>query len=148
MTLNQTIKIIEDLGNAHQQINTTFYGNAFDFLSKGSDNVYPALFFDLTGASINGKTSTINFTLFFCDRVLPEQSNEQEVLSDQLLTAEDIIAQLHYNDFDFVLQDAVTLDFFTEDTPEYLAGVSATISLDLPYLQNRCVVPTDYTYPS
>ena len=148
MTLNQTIKIIEDLGNAHQQIKTTFYGNAFDFLSRGADNTYPAFFFDITGASINGKTSTLNFTLFFCDMVLPEQSNEQEVLSDQLLTAEDIIAQLHYNDFDFVLQDAVTLDFFTEDTPEYLAGVSATISLDLPYLQNRCVVPTDYTYPS
>jgi len=46
------------------------------------------------------------------------------------------------------LQDAVTLDFFTEDTPEYLAGVSATIALDLAYLQNRCEVPTDYTYPS
>jgi len=66
MTLNQTIKVIEYLGNAHQQIKTTFYGTAFDFLSKGSDNVYPALFFDLTGASINGKTSTLNFTLFFC----------------------------------------------------------------------------------
>ena len=148
MTLNQVVQTIENLGNAHQQIKTTFYGNAFDFLSRGADNTYPAFFFDIRGASINGKTSTLNFTLFFCDRVLPEQSNEQEVLSDQLLTAEDIIAQLHYNDFDFVLQDAVTLDFFTEDTPEYLAGVSATISLDLPYLQNRCVVPTDYTYPS
>jgi len=147
MTLNKTIKVIEDLGNAHQQIKTTFYGTAFDFLSKGSDNVYPALFFDLTGASINGKTSTLNFTLFFCDRVLPEQSNEQEVLSDQLLTAQDIIAQLHYNNFDFIMQDSVSIDFFTEDTPEYLAGVSATISLDLPYLQNRCEVPTDYTYP-
>ena len=148
MTLNNVIQVIENLGNAHQQIKTTFYGNAFDFLSKGTDNVYPALFFDLTGASINGKTSTINFTLFFCDRVLPEQSNEQEVLSDQLLTAQDIIAQLHDNNFDFIMQDSVTLDFFTEDTPEYLAGVSATISLDLPYLQNRCEVPTDYTYPS
>ena len=148
MTLNQTIKTIEDLGNAHQQIKTTFYGNAFDFLSRGAENTYPAFFFDITGASINGKTSTLNFTLFFCDRVLPEQSNEQEVLSDQLLTAQDIIAQLNYNDFDFVMQDAVTLDFFTEDTPEYLAGVSATIALDLAYLQNRCEVPTDYTYPS
>jgi hypothetical protein len=148
MTLNQIVQTIENLGNAHQQIKTTFYGNAFDFLSKGFDNVYPALFFDLTGASINGKTSTINFTLFFCDRVLPEQSNEQEVLSDQLLTAQDIIAQLHDNNFEFIMQDSVTLDFFTEDTPEYLAGVSATISLDLPYLQNRCEVPTDYTYPS
>jgi hypothetical protein len=148
MTLNQIIKTIEDLGNAHQQIKTTYYGTAFDFLSKGTDNVYPALFFDLSGASINGKTSTVSFNMFFCDRVLPEQSNEQEVLSDQLLTAQDIIAQLHYNEYSFVLQDSVTLNFFIEDTPEYLAGVNATISIDLPYLQNRCVVPTDYTYPS
>jgi len=112
--------------NKSKQPSTVY---AFDFLSRGADNTYPALFFDLTGASINGKTSTLNFTLFFCDRVLPEQSNEQEVLSDQLLTAQDIIAQLHYNNYDFVLQDAVTLDFFTEDTPEYFGrGISNNIA--------------------
>jgi len=65
MTLNQTIKVIEDLGNAHQQIKTTFYGTAFDFLSKGSDNVYRALFFVLTGASINGKPSTLTSNFIY-----------------------------------------------------------------------------------
>lgn len=146
MTLNQVIKQIEDLGNAHQQIKSTFYGSAFDFLSKGSDALYPAFLFDINNASINGKTLTLSFSLFFMDRMLPEESNFQDVLSDQLLTAQDILAQLTYNDFDFVLQDTATLNSFIENTPELLAGWQTDISLDLPYIYNRCEVPTDYNY--
>lgn len=146
MTLNQVIEKIQDIGNAHQQIKTTFYGSAFDFLSKGSDALYPAFLFDLNNASINGKTLTLSFSLFFMDRMLPEQTNYEDVLSDQLLTAQDIIAQLCYNDFDFYLQEAVTLNAFTENTPDLLAGWQTDISLDLPYIYNRCEVPTTYTY--
>lgn len=148
LTLNQVIKTIEDIGKAHYQIKTVYYGNVFDFLSKGQDNKYPALFFDLQGASINGLTSTLNFQLFFADRVLLEQTNEQEVTSDQLQVCEDIVAQLHNNSFDFTMQDNVTIEFFTENTPDYLAGVSATISLDLPFTNDRCQVPSSYNYPS
>lgn len=148
LTLNQVIKTIEDIGKAHYQIKNVFYGNAFDFLSRGQDNQYPALFFDLQSASINGLTSTLSFQLFFADRVLLEQTNEQEVLSDQLLICQDIIAQLHNNNFEWDMQDNVTLDFFTENTPEYLAGVSAVINLDLPFINDRCQVPSSYNYPS
>lgn len=146
MTLNQVIAKIEELGNAHQQVKTTFYGSAFDLLSKGSDVLYPAFIFDLNNASISGKTLTLSFSLFFMDRMLPEETNYNDVLSDQLLTAQDIIAQLSYNDFDFDLQEAVTLNSFSENTPDYLAGWQTDISLDLPYTYNRCEVPTTYTY--
>lgn len=146
MTLNQVIKKIEDIGNAHKQIKSVFYGSAFDFLSKGSDALYPAFIFDLNNASINGKTLTLSFSLFFMDRMLPEETNYQDVLSDQLFTAEDIIAQLSYNDFDFDLQESVTLTSFTENTPDLLAGWQTDINLDLPYIYNRCEVPTSYTY--
>lgn len=146
MTLNQVIKKIEDIGNAHEQIKTTFYGSAFDFLSKGSDALYPAFIFDLNNASINGKTLTLSFSLFFMDRMLPEETNYQDVISDQLLTAQDIIAQLSYNDFNFDLQESVTLNAFSESTPDLLAGWQTDISLDLPYIYNRCEVPSDYNY--
>lgn len=146
MTLNQVIKKIEDIGNAHQQIKTTFYGNPFDFLSKGSDALYPAFLFDLNNASVNGKTLTLSFSLFFLDRMLPEETNYQDVLSDQLLTAQDIIAQLSYNDFEFELQEAATLNALFENTPELLGGWQTDISLDLPYIYNRCEVPTTYNY--
>jgi hypothetical protein len=146
MTLNALIKTITDIGTAHKQIKTVYYGNAFDFLSKGSDNVYPAMFFDLNGGSINNLTSSVDFTFFFADRVLPDQANEQEVQSDQLSVLYDIYAQFNDNGFEFTVQEDVTINFFVEDTPDYLAGVSATISFDLPYLKDRCQVPSDYNY--
>lgn len=146
MTLNQVIKKIEDIGNAHNQIKSVFYGNAFDFLSKGSDALYPAFIFDINNASINGKTLTVSFSFFFMDRMLPEDTDYQDVLSDQLLTAQDIIAQLSYNDFDFELQESVTLNAFSESTPDLLAGWQTDVSLDLPYIYNRCEVPSDYNY--
>jgi hypothetical protein len=146
MTLNQLIKTIKDIGSAHKQIKTVYYGNAFDFLSKGSDNVYPAMFFDLNGGSINNLTSTLDFTFFFADRVLPDQENEQEVQSDQLSVCYDIFAQFNENNFEFTPQENVTINFFVEDTPDYIAGVSATVSFDLPYLKDRCQVPSDYNY--
>jgi hypothetical protein len=40
------------------------------------------------------------------------------------------------------------LTFFTEDTPDLLAGVRADISIELPYTANRCQIPTTYAYPS
>lgn len=148
MTLNQLIKTITDLGKAHFQIKTVFYGNAFDLLSKGSDVAYPAMFFDLSGIAINNRVLTVDFQIFFADRVLLEQTNEQEVLSDQLLTAQDIVAQLRNDNFDFTIQETVPMDFFIEDTPEYIAGVSATVSLDVPYISDRCAVPSNYTFTS
>lgn len=146
MTLNQLIQTITEVSQAHLQVKTVFYGDAGEFLSKGSDNVYPAIFFDLNGGSINNLTSTLDFTFFFADRVLPDQENEQEVQSDQLSVCYDIVAQFHQNDFEFTPQESVTVNFFIEDTPDYLAGVSATISFDLPYLKDRCQVPTTYNY--
>ena len=148
MTLNQLVQTITNLGNAHKQIKSVYFGDLSDYLSRGTENIYPSLFFDLTGGNVGEKNVTLNFSLYFFDRMLPEEVNETEVLSDQLEICQDIIAQLRYNNFEFDEGLSATLNFFTEDTPDLLAGVRADISLELPYLANRCVVPTSYTYPS
>lgn len=147
-TLNQVVQTIKEIAEAHEQIKTVYFGNLPYFLSHGEDNKYPAMFYDLTGSNISGTTLTLNFSLYFMDRMLAEQSNETEVQSDQLSICQDIIAQLKWNEFDFDVQSNITINFFTEDTPDLLAGVQANISLDLPFTANRCVVPSDYTYPA
>ena len=147
-TLNQIVKKIGDLASTHKQIKSFYFGDLPDYLSRGTDNVYPSLYYDLTGANISGNTLSLNFSLYFFDRMLAEGTNETEVLSDMLEVAQDIVAQLNYQNFDFDILTSVGLNFFTEDTPDLLAGVRADITLELPYLYNRCVVPTSYTYPS
>jgi hypothetical protein len=115
-------------------------------LSKGSDNVYPAFVYDVSQGNINGTVLTIDFLLFFFDRVLPEQYNETEVLSDQVLICTDIIAQLRYQLFDFFLTGNNNIQFFREETPDLLAGVRATVSFEIAYDADRCAVPTTFAY--
>lgn len=146
MTLNQIVKTITDLGNAHQQIESVYFGDLADYLSRGTDNVYPSLYFDLIGGSVQERSVVLNFSLYFFDRMLHEETNETEVLSDMLQVCQDIIAQLRYNYFEFDEGMSATLTFFTEDTPDLLAGVRADISLDIPYIANRCEVPSTYSY--
>lgn len=147
MTLNQTVNKIKEIANAHQQIKSVYFGDFPDYLSKGSDNVYPSLYFDVTGGQVLERSVVLNFSLYFFDRMLHEDTNETEILSDMLEICQDIIAQLRYNGFEWDEGMNDTLTFFTEDTPDLLAGVKVDITLDLPYISNRCQVPTDYTYP-
>ena len=126
LTLNQTIKLISDIASSHEQINTVFFGDVWEFLAQ-TDNTYPAMFYSLTGSSIAAKELTMNFSLFFLDRQLQDESNENDVLSDQLLIAQDIVSMLRYPKFDWEIGDNVTLEFFTENEKDYLAGVKADI---------------------
>ena len=146
MTLNQIVQTITNLGNAHQQIKSVYFGDLADYLSRGTDNTYPSLYFDLTGGSVAERGITLNFSLFFFDRMLHEETNETEVLSDMLEVCQDIIAQLRSQTFEFEEGLSATLTFFTEDTPDLLAGVRADISLELPFIANRCQIPSTYSY--
>ena len=147
LTLNQTVKLIKDIALSHDQINTVYFGDVWEFLAQ-TDNVYPAMFYSLTGSQINGKSLDISFSLFFLDRQLQDETNETEVLSDQLLIAQDIISMLRFPKFDWEIGDNVVLEFFTENEKDYLAGVKADVTISFPMLSNRCQIPTDFNYPS
>ncbi|MBM3417478.1 MAG: hypothetical protein FJY17_00980 [Bacteroidetes bacterium] len=146
MTLNQLVTQITNLGNAHKQIKSVYFGDLSDYLSRGVENIYPSLFFDLMDGIVGERSVTLNFSLYFFDRMLAENSNETEVLSDQLGVCQDIIAQLRHNNFEFNVGLTSVLTFFTEDTPDLLAGVKANVTIELLNTANRCVVPTTYVY--
>jgi hypothetical protein len=148
LTLNQVVSQIKAIAEAHQQINTVYYGDFDEFLGESADNVYPAMYFDSTNANISTRTLTLNFSLYFFDRMLPEKINETEAVSDMLSVAQDIIAQLMYQEFEFEMTNNVQLTFITEDTPDNLIAVKADISLELPFTSDRCQIPTSYQYPS
>jgi hypothetical protein len=146
LTLNQTIKQIRDIALSHDQINTVYFGDVWEFLAQ-SDNVYPAMFYSLTGSNISGKNLAMNFSLFFLDRQLQDESNETDVLSDQLLVAQDIFAMISYPKFDWEIDQNVNIEFFTENEKDYLAGVKFDIVLNYPIINDRCQVPSSFSYP-
>jgi len=75
LTLNQTVKLIRDLLTSHEQINTVYFGDVWEFLAQ-TDNVYPAAFYSLTGSSISGKELSLNFSIFHLDRMLQDETDE------------------------------------------------------------------------
>ena len=149
MTLNQIVKELTKLGNDHEQINFVYFGDVWERLSN-SEVTYPAMFFTLTGANVGAKEIAYSFSLYFMDRMLMEETNETEVLSDMTQVAGDIVAQLRYpEDYSIVTWTPATsmpLTFFTESDPDLLAGVKLDTTLTVPFLNDRCQVPSNYTF--
>jgi hypothetical protein len=149
MTLNQIVKELTTIGNAHEQINFVYFGDVWERLSNG-EVTYPAMFFTLTGANVGAKEIAYSFSLYFMDRMLMEETNETEVLSDMTQVAGDIVAQLRYpKDYSIVtwtLNQNLPVTFYTESDPDLLAGVKLDATLAVPFINNRCQVPSNYNY--
>jgi hypothetical protein len=149
MTLNQIVKELTKLGNDHEQINFVYFGDVWERLSNG-EVTYPAMFFTLTGATFGAKEIGYSFSLYFMDRMLMEETNETEVLSDMTQVAGDIVAQLRYpEDYSIVTwspSQSMPLSFFTESDPDLLAGVKLDTTLTVPFLNDRCQVPSNYNF--
>ena len=143
MTINQVKSLLNNLATDHLQINDYGWGDVWE-LGESDSITYPLMYATIGASSIQGKTFNLNISLLFMDLVYGDNSNLDNVITDQMLICQDIIAQLRSIDFDFVLNDSVSIDFFTEQFSDLVAGVKADIVLELPYLANRCAVPTDY----
>ena len=139
LTLNQIVKKLTDYGNQHAQINFVLYGDVYDHLSQG-EVVYPAMFFNLDFCQILAKEIQYTFGIYFMDRQI-ETTEELEVMSDQLLTAQDIIAQIRNNANEWKVADGIPMTLFVESEPDVLAGVRADITITLASLNNRCQIP-------
>jgi hypothetical protein len=149
MTLNQIVKELTTIGNDHEQINFVYFGDVWERLSNG-EVTYPAMFFTLNGANVAAKEIGYSFSLYFMDRMLMEETNETEVLSDMTQVAGDIVAQLRfptdYQNVTWTLNQNLPITFYTESDPDLLAGVKLDVTLTVPFINNRCEVPSNYSY--
>ena len=144
LTLNQTVQLIKELGQSHEQIDSVYFGDLWEFLN--TDNIYPALFYSLTGTQIQGKILTHSFSLFFFDREIQDEKNETDVLSDRLIVAQDILSMMKNPTFDWEIEDNVNIEYYTETEVDFLSGVKMDVSISFPYLSDRCTLPEDFNY--
>lgn len=139
MTLNQLISYINSLGANHAQIKTVRRGSLIDALT--TDIVYPLMNYEILNSIVAGNTTSFSMQFFFLDRVTPEGSNSEEILSDQLNTCLDIIAELKNPANDFELNEAVTINYVEDTTPDLISGVVASITIEQFYISDRCAIP-------
>jgi hypothetical protein len=86
------------------------------------------------------KQITFTFSLYFMDRQI-ENTEEIEVMSDQLLICQDIIAFIRDNANEWLVSENIPMEFFVESEPDVLAGVKADVTLTLSSINNRCQIP-------
>lgn len=153
MTLNQVIGRVKILSGAHKQIRNFYYGNVVDFLTD-KKTLYPSFFLQDLPGNIDpiGKQVTMNFRMFLLDLVHVSddaKQNEQDVQSDMLSVAMDLIAQIDYSGYsDWKIASTVPSQFVTEDMDDMVAGVTADISIVTPWNKNVCAVPANsFSFP-
>jgi hypothetical protein len=143
MTIKEVKSLLNNLAIDHKQINDFGWGDVWE-LGESKSITYPLMYCTIQSSNVSGKTFNLSLSIIFADLVFEDEKNEDDVISDQMLVCQDIIAQLRSDTFDFTLNNTVNINFFTERLSDLVAGVQASITLALPYVADRCAVPSNY----
>lgn len=143
MTIKEVKSLLNNLANDHKQINDFGWGDVWE-IGESKSITYPLMYCTIQNSNVSGKTFNLTLSIIFADLVFEDEKNEDDVISDQMLICQDIIAQLRSDTFDFTLGQSVSINFFNERLSDLVAGVQAEMTLALPYVADRCAVPSDY----
>lgn len=149
MTLNQVVNRIKALSLAHKQVRNFYKGLVTDFLADRKTN-YPSVFLQDNGGNISiaGQATTLTYRLFLLDLVNVSENtnaNVEDVQSDTVSVAMDLIAQMNAGFFDdWAISKEVSLQLVEEQDSDLIAGCVLDFSIRIMFKQNICQVPTDY----
>ncbi len=148
MTVNQTIARIKKLALSHKQIRSFGRGLLTDFLTDQTTK-YPAVFLSNGGGTIStsGHDVVLNFSMVLVDLVHVSEetkTNEQDVHSDMVSVAMDLVAQMNFGGFDdWFLSADNQLTLIVEGNDDQYAGCQLDFTIRTIFTQNVCDIPTD-----
>ena len=142
MTLNQVQAQLREIATNHQQINTFGWGELPE-LGKSSDVVYPLMWVVQQPSKLGAGIITFRFKFVFADLALKDKGNEDEVLSDQVLTANDIALELNNPLYDWEFTDGNDLEPFYEDHDDIVTGWVGSYEITVGLDYGRCAIPQD-----
>jgi hypothetical protein len=143
-TLNQHISLFETFATDHKQINDFGNGDLWELTEKETPRTYPLMWVQVGDTSIDGNTQIDNYTVLFCDQTHSDESDENEVLSDQKSIALDFLAWLKFDDSINVYNNVIytsSLSPFTERFEDTLSGWVMTVQIKQPMQYNSCDIP-------
>ncbi len=144
---NQIIKRIKWFADNHRQVNSFGNGDLWEVIEHDqlADFEYPLIFLVDVPNTINASVDSTAFDVYFMDLVHKDESNENEVKSDQKRTALDLIAFLKQDatlrENNVVITKNNTLTSFTEKFNDELTGWKMNIQLNQPFNYNSCQIP-------
>lgn len=148
MTINHIIKRIQTITLAHRQVRTFATRSTANADSDHTTRYPVANLFDNAGAvNISGNSLELTYKLQLLDLVHVSQgtkNNEQDVISDMVSVALDIIAELKNPNYsDWRIDAAGAINFVVDTNGDMAAGCEVDFTVSTMYMQNRCQVPTD-----
>ena len=143
-TLNQIKAKLQELANNHAQIGSYGDGREWDIEANGAKK--PSVMWSvLKSAQPNTRELTVSYDLFFLDLVKPDESHLDDVMSDQLQIACDMIAWLGSEDnsdlFYAVATGELTPAFEEFDNTWY--GWHVQVDFRMGWDKNECAVPNN-----
>jgi hypothetical protein len=147
MTLNQIVKRIETLALGHKQVRTFKKGFVTDFFADKSVQ-YPAVCLQFVSGNISlgSHQSSLSYRMFLADlsHVSEDTStNEQDVQSDMLSVAMDLLAQMNHGNYDdWKISADNNLTLFAENENDLQAGCIIDFTVSFMFSQNVCQIPT------
>ena len=153
---NNTIDVIKCIGEQHLNIKTVTNGDIWE-IDLERTNIFPLFHINTVSVDINQGQRVFNFQLFIMDLVEPNESNEQEVMSDTLEIMTDIISVFKHGEilytYDtshgeeprYFINDDFTCEPFTERFANSVTGWVMDIQVIVESELNSCNVPIDNT---
>ena len=153
---NNVIDTLKCVGEQHLNINTVTSGDLWE-LDLEKNTLFPLFHINPVNVTVGMNTRTFNFQLFVMDLVEPDESNEQEVLSDCLEIMNDIIAIYKHGEilygYDaaageeqrYFIDNDFTIEPFTEEYDNAVTGWVMSFSITVENELNSCNIPIDNT---
>tara|TARA_R110002020_G_scaffold21591_2_gene73480 strand:+ start:953 stop:1462 length:510 start_codon:yes stop_codon:yes gene_type:complete len=153
-TYNNVIDTIKCVGEEHLQIQAVTTGDIWD-VDLNKNTLFPLLHIATIDVNASAGQLQHNFQLVVADIVEPnEAENEQEVLSDTLSIALDIIATFRSSstlylssasvgqEARYFTADDFTLEPFTERFDNTLSGWTVNLPIVIEWTFDTCNIPT------
>lgn len=129
------LRDIKEISTSHILVNEYSEGDIYEYLNAG-EHKYPCVFLTVTNISTSLSSSSINFTLFYTDRLLENGSNKTAIQSTGIQVIKQILSRFEESNPEYQF-NSVNYTPFTEKFSDMCAGVFGEISVDnLDSLEN------------
>jgi len=110
-----------------------------EWLNKDEKPVYPICCFAISSGSLNkGKEQVYNAQFFFLDKSDVENRIADDVISDMVSVAYDIVEKMRLGSNGYFIDDAINFNTISDKYEDYLGGCSMVINLTAQSEFNAC----------
>jgi len=148
MTYKEIVDRFKSVADSHYMIKDFGYGQLSDIKVHSQDQEadYPYMFLNPTTHNRNGVVLSYNFNLIMMDIATDEDDDLSNFLAIQSKCTQyidDVIAEMYYgySDKPEINYSNISYTTFKERFQDSVAGVTATITIDVPTPINQCIAP-------